>query len=405
MSELLVDNVKIWTLGAEGTIEKGWLYAKDGVIAEMGAGKLPERLSGKEIKEVDGKGYHLLPGLVDCHTHLMEYATSEIHQTLGAAQRMAAAANLLLALRCGIVATGEHHLGHPFLSMPMETYKEILREVPMASALAYGCCWLGFEPKVLTSCTRPGEAFIQDILTDEEYRTMARMSEFAGENLFMNYTCANAPLEAVPHAGDITYQREKLKQIIAIFHSEGKQVGAHIEGDGSARLFMECGGDVIHHGHNLSLETTALMAEKGVKLVITPSAGTSKRPTSPQETYAYYKQGVFMALASDSYIPPHPEAKWIPLPQGYSAGPREFLSVCGSTIRFFIEQGVSTEEALRLITVNGRKILWPDQPEATLSPGRPADMILCDKLPAVESEDAGCVRLVITRGEIQVCRI
>lgn len=406
MKELVVDNVKIWTLGEEGTIENGWLYARDGIIAEIGEGPLPERLAGKGIQEIDGKGRHLLPGLVDCHTHLMEYATSEIHQTASpSAQRMAATANLLLALRCGIVATGEHHLGHPILSMPMETYRDILNGVPMASALAYGCCWLGFEPRVLTSCTRPGQAFTQDILTDEEYLAMARQSDFGGENLFMNYTCANAPLDAVPHAGGVTYDREKLTHIIGLFHREGKRIGAHIEGDDSARLFIECGGDIIHHGHNLSPETADIMAAKGTRLVITPLAGTSKRPTSPEETYSYYKKGVFLALASDSYIPPHPEARWIPLPQGFLAGPQEFLTICGSTVRYFIEQGVPVEEALRLITVNGRKILWPDQPDATLSPGRPADMILCDQLPAVESENAGCIRLVITQGEIQVCRL
>ena len=405
MKELVVDNVKIWTLGDEGTIERGWLYAENGVIAEVGAGALPERLRGKGIQEIDGRGRHLLPGLVDCHTHLMEYAAAEMHQAIGQAQAMAAVANLLLALRCGIVATGEHHLGHPFLSMPMADYREILKQVPMASSLCFGCCQLGFEPLVFTSCTRPGEAFSQDVLTDEEYREMARQSDFPGESLFVNYTCANAPLETAPHAGELAYSRERLAHIIRIFHSEGKQVGAHIEGDEAARLFIQCGGDVVHHGHALSPETASLLAEKGVSLVITPAAGTSKRPTSPEEAYSYYKKGISLALASDAYIPPHPEAKWVRLPHGFSAGPQEFLTICGSTLRYFVDQGVPKEEALRLITVNGRKLLHPNEPEATLSPGRPADLILCDQLPALESENPGCIRLVITQGQIQICRL
>jgi len=147
-----------------------------------------------------------------------------------------------------------------------------------------------------------------------------------------------------------------------------------------------------------------MMAEQGVKLVITPSAGTSKRPTSPEEALGFYRQGVFLALASDSYIPPHPEANWIPLPPGYLAGPEEFLKIVGSTLRYFVEQGVSQEEALRLITVNGRKIIRPLEGLATLTPGCPADMILADRLPALETEETEDIKTVILAGRVQVDR-
>ncbi len=400
MEELLIHNVEIWTLDDARVIDRGWLTASGGKITNLGQGLPPPDIKAKTA--VDGQGRLLLPGLVDCHTHLMEYATAEINHTQGKAQEMAAAANLLLALQSGIVATGEHHLGHPVLDMPMEKYKEILKAAPLASAIAYGCCWLGFEPKVLTSATRPGAAFTEDVLTDEDYLLMAEASEFPGENLFLNYTCANAPLDAAPHAGGVTYDREKLSHIVDLFHGKGKAVGAHIEGDASARLFIEAGGDVIHHGHDLTPEIGELMAEKGVSLVLTPVAGTSKRPTSPQETLAFYRQGVFLALASDAYIYPHPEAHWISLPQDRLAGPAEYLRIVGSTLRYLVEMGVDSSEALKLITVNPRRLLRPGEEAAVLKPGRPADMILCNKLPALITEDPADIVLVITQGRIQV---
>jgi len=403
MNDLLIKNARLWTLDEPGTIENGWLTAKDGLITAIGGGNPPPDVQGETV--IDARGKHLLPGLADCHTHLMEYATAEVHRTRGGlAQEMAAISNLLTAMKCGIAATGEHHLGHPVLDMPMERYKEQIAATPMKSAVAYGCCYLGFAPPVLVSATRPGVAFGGEPLTEEEYRKIARESEFPGENIFLNYTPANAPLEAVPYAGKATYDRETLQKIIHIFHSEGKPIGAHVEGDDSARLFIECGGDVIHHGHQVSPEMGRMMAEQGVKLVITPSAGTSKRPTSPEEALGFYRQGVFLALASDSYIPPHPEANWIPLPPGYLAGPEEFLKIVGSTLRYFVEQGVSQEEALRLITVNGRKIIRPLEGLATLTPGCPADMILADRLPALETEETEDIKTVILAGRVQVDR-
>ena len=408
MNDLTITNAKVWTLDERGTIEKGWLAAKDGVISGAGQGSPPPGAAGNVV--IDAKGRNLLPGLVDCHTHLMEYATSEVHNTQGQAQQMAAMANLLTALKCGIVATGEHNLGHPLLDMPMHDYKKLIDLVPMASAVSFGCCLLGFEPRVLTSCTRPGKAFTEDCLSDEDYRQMAVCSQFAGENIFLNYTCANSPLEAVPHAGEVTYSKVKLKRIIDIFHSEGKAIGAHIEGDASALLFIECGGDVIHHGHNLSPELGALMVKKNIPLVVTAAAGTSKRPTSPQEAYGFYRQGVFMALASDAYIPTHvdaanPGSGWISLPPGYLAWPQEFLKICGETLRYFVKQGVSREDALKLITVNGRKIIKPGEGEATLTEGKPADFILSDRLPGLETEEPGDIKLVVTGGQVQVDRL
>ena len=400
MENLLIRNAEIWPLDSSRVISKGWLTARDGVITAIAPGAPPTELTAKTV--IDGEGMLLMPGLADCHTHLMEYATAEINATRGRAQRMSAVANLLTALRCGIVATGEHNLGHPTLKMPMGEYKDILRSVPMASAVAYGCCWLGFEPKVLTSATRPGQAFSREVLTDEDYAAMAEASEFAGENLFLNCTCANAPLSAAPHAGEVTYDRQTLEHIVELFHARGRAIGAHIEGDEAARLFIECGGDVIHHGHNTTPEVWRLMAEKGVALVLTPAAGTSKRPLTPEQTLELYRAGVFLALASDSYIYPHPHADWERLPADRLAGPESFLSIVGPVLRYLTEHGVTKEDALHLITVNPRRLLHPRDELTALKPGSPADMILCRRLPALETEDPNDILLVITGGELQV---
>lgn len=400
MENLLIRNAEIWPLDSSRVISKGWLTARDGVITAIAPGEPPTELTAKTV--IDGEGMLLMPGLADCHTHLMEYATAEINATRGRAQRMSAVANLLTALRCGIVATGEHNLGHPTLKMPMGEYKDILRSVPMASAVAYGCCWLGFEPKVLTSATRPGQAFSREVLTDEDYAAMAEASEFAGENLFLNCTCANAPLSTAPHAGEVTYDRQTLEHIVELFHARGRAIGAHIEGDEAARLFIECGGDVIHHGHNTTPEVWRLMVEKGVALVLTPAAGTSKRPLTPEQTLELYRAGVFLALASDSYIYPHPQADWERLPADRLAGPESFLSIVGPVLRYLTEHGVTKEDALHLITVNPRRLLHPRDELTVLKPGSPADMILCRRLPALETEDPNDILLVITGGELQV---
>jgi imidazolonepropionase-like amidohydrolase len=62
---VLVRNATIWTAGAQGTIENADLLVRGGKIVSVGKGlKAP---SGATV--VDGTGKHVMPGILDCHSH------------------------------------------------------------------------------------------------------------------------------------------------------------------------------------------------------------------------------------------------------------------------------------------------------------------------------------------------
>lgn len=402
MFDLLIHNAKIITLDKIGTMEKGYLLIHQGKIITVESGN-PDNLEC--CQQIDAEGRILMPALVDCHTHLMEYATAEIHQTQGQAQKMAGIANLLTALKAGITAIGEHHLGHPVLSQESLVYKDIVENLPIDVSLASGCCFIGTDPLILVSSTEPGRVLDKRALSPEDYRQMALMSDFPGENIFLNATVANLPLSAAPRAGEITFTKEELKEIVGIFHACNKRIGAHIEGDEAAMMFIEAGGDVIHHGHGISPEVAELMAAKGIPLVLTPHGGTGSRPTSPAEALAYYRRGIKIALASDAYLPVHSEADWINLPPGHLSGPEDFLAIAHPILDYFLKQGIALEETLKLITLNGREILSPHAPSGALKSGNKADLILCDRIPAVETTDVKDIKCVIKDGQIVISRL
>jgi len=400
--DILITGARVLTLDAPGEITAGHIGIKDGYIAEVGEG---DPITCRARVLIEAGGMVAMPSLVDCHTHLMEYAALEVHHVRGEAQAMAGVANLLAALQCGITALGEHHLGHPELVQPTERYKEIISGLPLDVPLSCGCCCLGLDPPVFVSSTRPGRVVAaQTDLSDEEYGAMAEASDFPGENIFLTATVANLPLEAAPRAGEITCTPDELARIVGIFHSKGKKIGAHLEGDEAARMFIKAGGDVIHHGHGIGLDTARLMAQKGVALVVTPHAGTSRKPTTPHEVYEFYKQGVTMALASDSYIPVHSESDWVNLPANSMAGPRDFLRVCRPVLQYLLDRGVPASEALKLITVNGRLLLGRQGHDGALKPGSKADLIVCDGIPALETVSAESIKYVIKDGKVLVAR-
>ncbi|MEY2498402.1 MAG: hypothetical protein QOD12_1958 [Verrucomicrobiota bacterium] len=62
---VLIQGATIWTSGPQGTLQNADLLVTDGKVAAVGNGvKAP---SGAIV--VDGKGLHVTPGIVDCHSH------------------------------------------------------------------------------------------------------------------------------------------------------------------------------------------------------------------------------------------------------------------------------------------------------------------------------------------------
>jgi imidazolonepropionase-like amidohydrolase len=63
--QVLVKGATIWTLSADGVIDKGDLLVRDGKIVSVG--RSLSASSGTLV--IDGTGRHVTPGLIDCHSH------------------------------------------------------------------------------------------------------------------------------------------------------------------------------------------------------------------------------------------------------------------------------------------------------------------------------------------------
>ena len=73
--DLLIKNVQIATMDSErpessyGVISDGVVAIKNGLIHQLGsAAELPEL---NPVNVIDGQQQWLLPGFIDCHTHLI----------------------------------------------------------------------------------------------------------------------------------------------------------------------------------------------------------------------------------------------------------------------------------------------------------------------------------------------
>jgi len=63
--QILIKNATIWTCADEGRVEAGDLLISDGKIDKIGK----DLSASGDAMVIDGKGKHVTPGLIDCHSH------------------------------------------------------------------------------------------------------------------------------------------------------------------------------------------------------------------------------------------------------------------------------------------------------------------------------------------------
>lgn len=397
MLDLIIKNGCVLTLDSPEEQHKSILI-KDGIIVDIVDNDIAEKLDAREV--IDATGLVVMPGLVDCHTHLCEYATEGVHQVRGRSQTMAAISNFLDCLKSGVTTIGDHHLGHPVLSTPIGVLKEAGRETVLTVKFATGTCCVGTEPLAYTSSLRPGSGLTFDDLDDGHFAGLAAESEFPGENIFITATVANLPSHLVPNGGERILESKDISKIVNIFHSLGKKIGAHIEGAENIQLFIDAGGDVVHHGHGAKTSQFDEMARKNIYLVATPHGGTSSAPNTPEEIYNALNAGVTTAIATDSYLPVHPEA--FGMEELKVVGPKDFLKICKPTFEYLNRHGASKVDCLKMITTNAAKIMGIEPEVGSIKKLKKADIILCKGLPVFDFTGTESIVMVIKDGLIEI---
>lgn len=400
--DLLLRAKRVITAGPQGVYQKGAVGIKKDRIVFVGKGADIDDSEAELILRFPEA--IICPGLIDCHTHLMESAAYSLFQAQGSAQELAAKANLMTALRSGITTVGDHVLADLRVPQDMFFYIDVSASVPLTVRVAFGIQALGTEPPVIASATNPGEKLKIKDLTSDVFKQLAAVNQFPGENIFLNATPADMPLTIAPRSGEEVFPWGLVEKMIDVFHVSGKAIGAHAEGDSTIEKFVELNGDVVHHAHGMMMRTAKRIAQKGVQIVMTPHGGTSHTPNSPADLRLALKEGITVSIASDSYSHVHHCAKWIPLPAKSVVGPPHFMMLAGSILRPLKNDGVSDNELIQIITKNPAGILGLNNEIGTLEPGKYADLLICRALPAIETNKIDDILVVMRRGEVVVKR-
>lgn len=196
------------------------------------------------------------------------------------------------------------------------------------------------------------------------------------------------------------YTLDEMKTIVSEAHRLGRKVAAHAHGGDGIKLAVLAGVDSIEHGSYIDDEAVKLMKERGTYLVPTlyladwflenyerlrvPAPLVEKAkvvmPAMKQNVARAIQQGVPVAFGTDAAVYPH----------GLNA--RE--------LAVYVRMGMTPLQALQTATIHAAKLLgWEDR-IGTLEAGRFADLVAVEGDPLKDVTELERVRVVIKGGVV-----
>jgi imidazolonepropionase-like amidohydrolase len=373
-------------------------------IKQVGAFQSIKAPAGARV--VDLSNATVLPGLIDCHTHLTFEPSHSGYESLGIStprQALYGAKNAKLTLEAGFTTVRNVGAGG---------YSDIaLRDainagdVPGpridASGPAIGVTGGHCDESLLA----PEFSHKGDGVADGVPALMQKTREITKYGADCIKVCASGGVLSKGDSPEATqFSDEEIRAVVIEAHRLGRKVAAHAHGAAGIKQAVLAGVDSIEHGSYIDDEAIRLMKEKGAYLVPTlyladwfienyermrvPDFMVAKAkvvmPAARQNIGRAFKAGVKVAFGTDAAVYPH----------GLNA--REFAVM--------VKLGLTPMQSIQAATINAADLLgWSDR-VGSIEPGRFADIIAVNGDPTTDVSVLEHVVFVMKGGQVVVMR-
>ena len=334
-------------------------------ISAVGAG-LPIP-AGADV--IDLGDVTLLPGLIDCHTHLLASGPDDYGAMLltksQAYRALEGASNARRTLLAGFTAVRDvENEGSGYADVALrDAINRGLVEGPRMKVATRGIAAVGqYYPFGISPDLPDFPRGAQMISGAEEARRAVREQVGQGADLIKVYADWDYP----------TLTPEELRVIVEESHKAGRRVAAHATTNEGIRNALTAGVDSIEHGWGADRTTLELMKRKGAWLV--PTRGPIMNLLAEAKDDAGRKafEGLDKEIGEMLKVAREVGVK---VASGYDAGSERAHGTNAREITGLGAAGFTNLEAIRAATLNGAELLgWQDR-VGSLEAGKFADII------------------------------
>lgn len=382
-------------------IENAALWIEGDRIKEVGRASDVQPHVPHNAKVLDLGRATVLPGLIDCHTHLMaripdtpDGYTLALATKSQAFRALEGAYDARITLEAGFTTVRDvENEGSGYADVALrDAIQQGLAEGPRMQVATRAIAAVGqYNPFGISPDLINFPTGAQMVSGPEEARRAVREQIGHGADLIKVYADWRHP----------TLTIDEIHVIVEEAHKQDRKVAAHATTPEGIRNAVTAGVDSIEHGHGADRQDLELMKSKGTFLV--PTVGVidaifeaqkndteTPRQREQEQKFLHDLQQAFQQAM----------ALGVKIASGFDASTPELQGKNASELIAMNKRGMPPLEVIRAATLNAAELLsWQDRVGA-LDPGKFADLIAVDGDPLTDLTVLQQVKFVMKGGTV-----
>ncbi|HVI10946.1 MAG TPA: amidohydrolase family protein [Candidatus Binatia bacterium] len=396
-SSIVLEAAKILDVGKGAYIENAAVWIEGERIKEVGrAGDvLPH--APKDAKIIDLGRSTVLPGLIDCHTHIMARIPEgdngyivNLATKSQAFRALEGAYNARITLEAGFTSIRDvENEGSGYADVALrDAINQGLAEGPRMQVATRAIAAVGqYNPFGVSPDLGDFPTGAQMVSGVDEARRAAREQIGHGADLIKVYADWDHPTLTV----------DEIRVIVEEAHKARRKVAAHAHTPDGIRNALNAGVDSIEHGNGLDRSLLQLMKEKNAYWVLTKGyyfdhVKTEKNP----RVRAYFEKTLQRARENVATA----RELGVKIADGFDPAAAEEHGKNADEIVAMASLGMTPVEAIRAATVNAADLMgWQDR-VGSIDPNKYADLIAVDGDPLADVTVLQNVKFVMKGGAV-----
>ena len=387
-------------------VEDGFVLVERGVIAAVGpmaAFRAPE---GAAPRRVDVGGQTVLPGLIDCHAHLVYRgfrSLEDLDRSTVETATINAVLNAEAVLRAGYTTVRDvGTIGNVAVAVRDAIAQGKIRGPRVIASGRIIGPTAGMGDTLPPHWQHCGGLGVQADGREEIVRVIRRQVRDGVDNVKLGAS----GVEVGPYAYTwmTTYGEEEVRAAVAEAHRWGRTVAVHCQSADAAKFALRAGADTIEHGTRLDDEAVALF--RAGDTVLVPTLSTLFSVLELGETLNLLpKHREEMAVNHPLWLESlrRAHAAGVPIAAGGDIGNRYPHGENARELEFLVRAGLTPLQAIAAATGTAARALRRADRLGSLTPGTAADLVVVDGDPLADVrvlQDAGRLRLVFQGGRL-----